>query len=134
MQGRLSMGRNRISDVGLPTSNNDAVNKQYIISNISYLHLFGTVDSSGLFTINGNHQLRLFNISLVMITIFPSSSYNNVGDTLIINQRNRYNFTQARLRRFVNVSINQKFQRITDMQLNKGRNLQFIIVYKTLYI
>ena len=130
----LSMNNNRITNLSQPTDSNDAVNKQFIICNISYVHLFGTVKNFGSFTINGNHQIRLHHVPIVMITIFPSTSFNNIGDTLQINLSSIYNFTHASMRRFVNINISQKFQRITGISLNKARNLQFIIVCKTLYV
>ena len=33
MTGVISMNNNKITDMGLPTSNNDAVNKEYVDNN-----------------------------------------------------------------------------------------------------
>ena len=132
------MNNYSITNLSLPTDSNDAVNKKFIIGNTSYVHLFGTVDSNGYFVHNVLPLIRLNKVSIVMITIFSSTSFNNIRDTLKINHlsstERSYNFIHASIRRFVSIDISHKLERITDIALQNGRNLPFIIVYKTLYI
>ena len=138
LTGNLSMNNHKITNLGLPTSNNDAVNKQFVINSSTHIYLYGLVNNMGIVNID-RFDLRIENVYTVSFGVYSTNSYNNVGDAVSFNVRGSfsrptYNFTHPNGNQGVNISVNRKYERMTNFTLTRGRNLPFYIIYKSLCI
>ena len=138
MTSDLSMNNHKITNLSLPTDNNDAVNKQFVINSSTHIYLYGLVDNRGIVYID-RFDLRLENVYIVSFGVYSTNSYNNVGDAVNFNVRGSFsrptfNFSHPNGIQRVNISVNRKYERMTNFTLTRGRHLPFYIVYKSVYI
>ena len=139
MQTNLNMNNHKIINLANPTNANDACNKQFVINSMSNIIVYGKVDSNGYFIISEAFTLILMKVNIVNIEIYSNNSYNNVNDVLRISHSDSssdrlHRFTHPIGNRVITIQIIQKFELITNIKLDKGRNLPFVIIYKSLYI
>ena len=132
------MNNHKITNLGLPTSNNDAVNKQFIIKGSTEIYLYGIVDSRGIVHVD-RFELRMQQEHIIYFGVYSTNSYNNVRNAVSLNvggsfSRPTYNFTHPNGNQRVHISVDRKFGRMSNFTLTRGRNLPFYIAYKSMKV
>lgn len=140
MKTSIDMNNNRITNLGLPTSDNDVVNRQYLknINTNSLIH--GTVASNGYFALDAVLAFGLSRIYVNDIEIQTTNSNLNMQDTLYISHTgsshdSSYNFQHSSSSNIlVVINIDRYFDNIKIIRLQKSRNISYAIVHRSLNI
>ena len=130
----INMNNNKIINLRDHVNETDAVNKNYIVTNMGGVHIYGDVDIRGYFRVNDVSFMFNSHIHILFIQIISTAQYYNTADKSEMDIKGHinpliYSFTHTS--HGVHININRTFSvMISHMCLQNARFKRFVIKYK----